>query len=80
MTIFATSLALTFGLAIGYIIGRARLEEAKQDQYQQGRTDEFQRHEDARAREQQIKNQHTIQKIEQKIAKLEAQHRNQQHD
>jgi len=75
MTIFATSLALTVGLAIGYIIGRARLAEAKQDQYQQGRTDEFQRHEDARKREQQAKEQQTLRDLQRKVANLEAQQR-----
>ena len=75
MTVLATTLALTFGLAIGYIIGRARLEEAKQDQYQQGRADEYQRHEDLLKREQQRKDQRTLHKLERKVAKLEAKNR-----
>jgi hypothetical protein len=63
-----------FGFAIGFIIGRARLDEVKRNQYQQGRTDEYQLLEDVLKREQQIKDQHTLHELERKVAKLEAQH------
>jgi hypothetical protein len=65
----------SFGFAIGCIIGRARLDEAKRHQYEQGRTDEYQRHEDLLKREQQRKDQRTLHELERKVANLEAKHR-----
>ena len=74
MAMAAIALALTFGLGIGYLLGKARLEEAKQEQYQQGRADEYQHHVDARKFEQHLKTKDTLRELQDKIAKLEAKH------